>query len=523
MTARHLMPASDPDVAQLKLPPHSIEAEQSLLGAILIDNAVIENVAGVVSEADFYSDPHRLIFAHARALIANGTAADLVTVAEALLSINRLDYVGGMAYLGACAQNVPTTSNALHYAQIVRERSMLRQIAAAAHTIADDAMTPGATSRAVLANALAKVGDIATAANDDATSDDVQVAGIYEAADAMPDLRFVATPILAQGALFALTARTGHGKSTLACAIAFAIVLNRNLGPIEVVRSGLVVYVSAEDYHGTRLRAYAEAVRHKLTSEHRAAVNQTLRWVRVKEGASVDEILTRVRADVGDLAVALVVVDTQAALYNGDDDNDNVQRQAEARELRRLTMLPGSPAVLVLVHPTKNATADNLVPRGGGAFLNAIDGNLTLWNDDGKLRLHHGKLRAPYFDPIEFRLDSMTIELASGDIASTVVAVPIDASAADAIEGQVGERRERILAALLRAGGTVSIRVLTERTGDKRWAVQTDLASLATGRSPLVEKDQLDGRYTLTTAGRKLAATIVARDSTAYQEATNGR
>jgi replicative DNA helicase len=154
-----------PDDAQLdalKLPPHSLEAEQSLLGALLLDNEVESRIGDVVTEADFYSDAHRVIFQHAMRLIAEGKPADAVTVAELLQSTQRLDYVGGLAYLGALVQNVPTTANIRRYAEIVRERSILRQLAGAAGEIAESAFRPlGRSAREVLDEAETKVMHIA--------------------------------------------------------------------------------------------------------------------------------------------------------------------------------------------------------------------------------------------------------------------------------------------------------------------------------------------------------------------------
>jgi replicative DNA helicase len=160
-TARDTMP-DDAQLDSLKLPPHSLEAEQSLLGGLLLDNEVESRIGDVVTEADFYSDAHRVIFAHAMRLIAEGKPADAVTVAELLASTQRLDYVGGLAYLGALVQNVPTTANIRHYAQIVRERSILRQLAGAAGEIAESAFRPmGRSAREVLDEAETKVMHIA--------------------------------------------------------------------------------------------------------------------------------------------------------------------------------------------------------------------------------------------------------------------------------------------------------------------------------------------------------------------------
>jgi replicative DNA helicase len=147
---------------QLKLPPHSLEAEQSVLGGLMLDNEAADKIGDVVASADFYSDAHRIIYAHITKLIGDGKPADVVTVSEALASTQKLDYVGGLAYLGALAQNVPTAANIRHYANIVRERSILRQLAATATDIAESAFNPlGRSAKTVLDEAEAKVLHIA--------------------------------------------------------------------------------------------------------------------------------------------------------------------------------------------------------------------------------------------------------------------------------------------------------------------------------------------------------------------------
>ncbi len=152
----------DPQVDALKLPPHSLEAEQSVLGGLLLDNEAADRVGDVVSAADFYSGAHRVIYDHITRLIADGRPADVVTLAEALGSSQKLDHAGGLAYLGALVQNVPTAANIRHYAQIVRERSILRQLAATAGEIAESAYNPlGRNAKLVLDEAEAKVLHIA--------------------------------------------------------------------------------------------------------------------------------------------------------------------------------------------------------------------------------------------------------------------------------------------------------------------------------------------------------------------------
>ncbi len=152
----------DPQLDALKLPPHSLEAEQSVLGGLLLDNDAVDKVGDVLAEADFYSEAHRLIYQHIVGLVAEAKPADVVTVSESLASVQKLDYVGGLAYLGALVGSVPTAANIRHYAQIVRDRSILRQLAATAGDIADAAYNPlGRSAKEVLDQAEAKVLHIA--------------------------------------------------------------------------------------------------------------------------------------------------------------------------------------------------------------------------------------------------------------------------------------------------------------------------------------------------------------------------
>jgi len=147
---------------RLKLPPHSLEAEQSVLGGLMLENDAADKIGDVVSADDFYSDAHRIVYRSIVALIAEGKPADVVTVCEGLASTQKLDYVGGLAYVGALAQNVPTAANIRHYANIVRERSILRQLASTASEIAEMAFNPlGRNAKMVLDEAEAKILHIA--------------------------------------------------------------------------------------------------------------------------------------------------------------------------------------------------------------------------------------------------------------------------------------------------------------------------------------------------------------------------
>ena len=152
------------DVDALRLPPHSLEAEQSVLGGLMLDNDAADRVGDVLTAADFYSEAHRLIYEHAAKLIGEAKPADAVTLAESLSSSGKLEHVGGLAYLGALVQSVPTAANIRHYAQIVRDRSVLRQLASTAAEIAESAYQPmGRGASQLLDEAETKVMHIAEA------------------------------------------------------------------------------------------------------------------------------------------------------------------------------------------------------------------------------------------------------------------------------------------------------------------------------------------------------------------------
>ncbi|MEY4021371.1 MAG: Replicative helicase [Pseudomonadota bacterium] len=133
---------SDPQVDSLRIPPHSIEAEQSVLGGLLLDNSAWDKIADFVSPEDFYRYDHRLIFQHIARLISGSRPADVITVFESLSSANKAEEVGGLSYLNALAQNTPSAANIRRYAEIVRDRGILRKLISVSDEISGSAFNP---------------------------------------------------------------------------------------------------------------------------------------------------------------------------------------------------------------------------------------------------------------------------------------------------------------------------------------------------------------------------------------------
>jgi len=153
---------TDSVVTSLKLPPHSIEAEQSVLGGLLLNNEAWDRIGDMVADVDFYRDDHRKIYRHISKLIEHNKPADVLTVAESLQLSGELQNVGGISYLQNLSEGTPSAANIRLYAEIVRERSIMRALARAGEDIADSSYSPnGREARQLLDEAEKKVFDIA--------------------------------------------------------------------------------------------------------------------------------------------------------------------------------------------------------------------------------------------------------------------------------------------------------------------------------------------------------------------------
>ncbi|MSQ56501.1 MAG: replicative DNA helicase [Limnohabitans sp.] len=151
-------PIFDPQVANLRIPPHSLEAEASVLGGLLLDNTAWDRVGDLLNENDFYRYEHRQVYAAIYALVSTSRPADVITVYEYLQSQGKADEVGGLAYLNSLAQYVPSASNIRRYGEIVRERAILRKLVSVSDDIATQAFnTQGRRVSQILDDAEQKI------------------------------------------------------------------------------------------------------------------------------------------------------------------------------------------------------------------------------------------------------------------------------------------------------------------------------------------------------------------------------
>ncbi len=242
--------SADQQVAQLRIPPHSIEAESSVLGGLLLDNGAWDRVGDLIKDTDFYRYEHRLIFTAVAALINGSKPADVITVFEHLQSQGRAEEVGGLAYLNSLAQYVPSAANIRRYAEIVRERGILRKLLSASDEIATNAFNPqGRAVAQILDEAEQKIfniGEEGSRMKQGFQSMDTLVVQlldrVQEMADNPNDVTGVPTGFidldrmtsgLQAGDLVVLAARPSMGKTAFAINIAEHVALNEGL-PVAV-------------------------------------------------------------------------------------------------------------------------------------------------------------------------------------------------------------------------------------------------------------------------------------------------
>ena len=318
-------PLNDSQLLALKVPPHSIEAEQSVLGGLLLDNAAFERIGDLLTERDFYRDDHRRIWRHIVALIERGRPADVVTVDESIKGGEDRDRTGGLAYLGALAQNTPSAHNIRRYAEIVRERAIMRKLVEVGVEISDSALNPaGRDIGQILDEAESKVFQIAEAgARGQQGFHDIQqlltrvmerVEMLYQR-DNPSDITGVPTGYrdldertsgLQGGDLIIVAGRPSMGKT------AFAL----NIAEHVAVENRLPVAVFSMEMSGTQL-----AMRMLGSIGH-------LDQHKLRTGRLTDEDWNRLTNAVGKLHEAPIHIDESAAI-------NALELRARARRLHR--------------------------------------------------------------------------------------------------------------------------------------------------------------------------------------------
>lgn len=308
---------------------------------------------------------------------------------------------------------------------------------------------------------------------------------------------YLVNGILQRGYLYSLTARTAHGKTAVALYVAQCVARGEAMHE-RGVKVGTVLLLAGENPDDIRARYLVMADAYGFEP---AALKMRF----IAGVVSIADRLAEIRAAAAGIAdLILVIVDTAAAYFPGDETNSNSQQAAYARLLRQLTFLPGKPTVLACCHPVKNAARDNLTPMGGSAFLNEVDGNLTLWANSEKQTVLHwqAKFRGPEFDPLSFELaivGSERVKDADGRLIPSVVARPISEATMEAAE-VVQEKDENKLLGVIHKHPNSSIGEMAAKLGITKSRAQRILERLRDDK--LIQKRR-NNKYSLTLAGKK--------------------
>ena len=242
--------AQDPQLAQLRLPQFSMEAESSVLGGLLLDNNAWDRVGDLLKDSDFYRNEHRLIFNAVARLVSDNKPADVITVFEHLQSQGKAQEVGGIMYLNQLAQYVPSATNIRRYAEIVREKAILRKLLTVSDEIATQAQNPqGKPVERILDEAEQKIfaiGEEGSRMKQGFQSMDKLVVNLLDRVQEMADNPMDVTGVptgfadldrmtsgLQAGDLVVLAARPSMGKTSFAVNIAEHVALREQL-PVAI-------------------------------------------------------------------------------------------------------------------------------------------------------------------------------------------------------------------------------------------------------------------------------------------------
>jgi replicative DNA helicase len=348
----------DQQIAQLRIPPHSIEGESSVLGGLLLDNDAWDRVGDILTDSDFYRYEHRLIYACVGALINASKPADVITVFEHLQSQGKSEEVGGLAYLNSLAQYVPSASNIRRYAEIVRDRAILRKLVSASDEIATNAFNPkGRPVADIVDESEQKIFNIGEQGKRNKEGFQAMESlvvklldRVQEMADNPNDVTGVPTGFydldrmtagLQAGDLVVLAARPSMGKTALAINIAEHVALNEGL-PVAVFSMEMGAAQLAVRIVGSIGRIDQGHLRTgKLTDEEWPRLSEAIEKLRtislhIDESAGLNS--SELRANARRLSrqcgqLGLIVVDYLQLMSGSSSDGEN--RATELGEISR--------------------------------------------------------------------------------------------------------------------------------------------------------------------------------------------
>jgi AAA domain-containing protein len=323
---------------------------------------------------------------------------------------------------------------------------------------------------------------------------------------------YIVDGLMQEAFLYSLTGATGAGKTAITLRLAASVASGKPFADRKTKKKR-VLYLAAENPDDVRMRwiALSQHMDFDLNEIDVFFIEGVFKISQMAD--SLKKEADRIGGEFG-----LVIIDTGPVFYEGDDENNRTQQGNHAKMLRDLiTLIPGKPTVVANCHPVKNAAADNLVPAGGGNFLNQVDGNLTVGKKESSAELHwQGKFRGADFAPLYFQIKTVTHERLKdslGGLIPTVISTWLTDTAKEQIDKETDADQRRVLA-IVANDRTVS---LSDIAKQMRWKPLRDGTpnKVKAGRyvKELTRAGWLDNDRRATTKGQKVLSESMDAES----------
>lgn len=471
-------------------PPHSVEAEQATLGALMIDPEAWAKVAGVLDVTDFYRVEHRQIFDAIAALARSGKPHDVVLVTEELTRAGQLEDCGGLGYLGRLARETPTAAHVGSYAEIVHERAVLRDVQKITASV-QRAIADGGRGSEIIASAVAELARIRSAPGEPIPERILSGISLAQMEAHLNEPSLV-EGVLSPQTLIAIIGATGSGKTFCAGHLAMCLATGRPWFGREA-RPGLVVYAALEGPRSAERRFVAARERQEIGSG--APLILTPGPINLRNPADVTALIALVRSaqsDHGSECVA-VFVDTVSRALAGGDENGSEDMPALIAGADAVRLQTG--AAVVLVHHT--GKDESRGARGHSSFKAALDTEIEI-TVQGDTHVATVTKQRDYVSGERFAFRLPVVELGADPQGKPVTTCVVESVEAPAIAGsKAGGKNQVALRAALHEWhrthpdgliSTVELRALgkTQRIPRQRFAEVLDSLTRAGYLTPAV-------------------------------------
>jgi hypothetical protein len=291
----------------------------------------------------------------------------------------------------------------------------------------------------------------------------IKSSGQFTAGFTPPD--YVVVGLIQRRFCYSLTGQTGAGKTVVTLRLAASTAMGIDFAGRKT-KKARVLYAAAENPDDVRMRWIALA-------QHMGFDIDAIEVFFTEGCFSISKMSAKLREEAEKVGgeFGLIIIDTSPAFFEGDDENSRSQMGAHARLMRGLiNTIPGGPAVIANCHPVKNAAANNLLPSGGGTYLNEVDGNFTCAKNDSTTEMHwQGKFRGPEFAPLNFMIKTVThqdLKDSDGRLIPTVICEYLTEQAKEEIAA-TGRKDEDKMLELISSSPRASYAVLAAEMGWK--------------------------------------------------------